>query len=157
MCQSASLFIFSSCFVHSLFWTCYGFSCTKFMVLVTLCFIGRQIRVLLLHLERISWHKFLLSFWTCWVCIGKPLSILFFWAEMWSTTAMVWCWWLISLLHRNYIWLHKFCANRMYSELISANIAEGGPYASRTSFVKLLRWGHMQDYFRFSALWLWAY
>lgn len=49
------------------------------------------------------------------------------------------------------ILLHKFCANRMYSELISANIAEGGPYASRTSFVKLLRWGHMQDIFWFSA------
>ncbi|KAE9464667.1 hypothetical protein C3L33_03460, partial [Rhododendron williamsianum] len=29
--------------------------------------------------------------------------------------------------------------NRMYSELISTNIAEGGPYASRTSYVKLLR------------------
>jgi len=28
---------------------------------------------------------------------------------------------------------------RMYSELISSSIAEGGPYASRTSFVKLLR------------------
>lgn len=29
--------------------------------------------------------------------------------------------------------------NRMYSELISTSIAEGGPFASRTSFVKLLR------------------
>lgn len=29
----------------------------------------------------------------------------------------------------------------MYSELISSSIAEGGPYASRTSFVKLLRYG----------------
>lgn len=28
---------------------------------------------------------------------------------------------------------------RMYSELISSSIAEGGPYASKTSFVKLLR------------------
>ena len=28
---------------------------------------------------------------------------------------------------------------RMYSELISSSIGEGGPYASRTSFVKLLR------------------
>ncbi|KAK2658465.1 hypothetical protein Ddye_004999 [Dipteronia dyeriana] len=28
---------------------------------------------------------------------------------------------------------------RMYSELISSSIAEGGPYASRTSYVKLLR------------------
>jgi exportin-1 len=28
---------------------------------------------------------------------------------------------------------------RMYSELISTSIAEGGPYASRTSYVKLLR------------------
>lgn len=30
---------------------------------------------------------------------------------------------------------------RMYSELISSSIAEGGPFASRTSFVKLLRYG----------------
>ncbi|GFZ15975.1 exportin 1A [Actinidia rufa] len=29
--------------------------------------------------------------------------------------------------------------NRMYSELISTNIAEGGPFASKTSYVKLLR------------------
>ncbi|KVI07543.1 Armadillo-like helical, partial [Cynara cardunculus var. scolymus] len=29
--------------------------------------------------------------------------------------------------------------NRMYSELISSGIAEGGPYASRSSYVKLLR------------------
>ncbi|RWW08698.1 hypothetical protein GW17_00027842, partial [Ensete ventricosum] len=30
---------------------------------------------------------------------------------------------------------------RMYSELISSSIAEGGPFASKTSFVKLLRYG----------------
>jgi hypothetical protein len=29
---------------------------------------------------------------------------------------------------------------RMYSELVSSTIAEGGPFASRTSFVKLLRY-----------------
>lgn len=29
----------------------------------------------------------------------------------------------------------------MYSELVSTNITEGGPYASKTSFVKLLRFG----------------
>jgi len=29
--------------------------------------------------------------------------------------------------------------NRMYSELISNSIAEGGPFASKTSYVKLLR------------------
>lgn len=28
----------------------------------------------------------------------------------------------------------------MYSELISSSIAEGGPYASRTAYVKLLRY-----------------
>jgi hypothetical protein len=28
----------------------------------------------------------------------------------------------------------------MYSELVSSTIAEGGPFASRTSFVKLLRY-----------------
>lgn len=32
-----------------------------------------------------------------------------------------------------------FIFNRMYSELISSSIAEGGPYASKTSYVKLLR------------------
>ncbi|KAL8148521.1 protein EXPORTIN 1A isoform X2 [Apium graveolens] len=37
------------------------------------------------------------------------------------------------------IFLDMLSVYRMYSELISANIAEGGPYASRTSFVKLLR------------------
>ncbi|GJM97310.1 hypothetical protein PR202_ga14229 [Eleusine coracana subsp. coracana] len=31
------------------------------------------------------------------------------------------------------------CKLRMYSELVSSTIAEGGPFASRTSFVKLLR------------------
>lgn len=28
---------------------------------------------------------------------------------------------------------------RMYSELVSSTIAEGGPFASKTSYVKLLR------------------
>ncbi|XP_059667384.1 protein EXPORTIN 1A isoform X2 [Cornus florida] len=37
------------------------------------------------------------------------------------------------------IFLDMLNVYRMYSELISTNIAEGGPYASRTSFVKLLR------------------
>ncbi|KAK1366356.1 Importin N-terminal domain-containing protein [Heracleum sosnowskyi] len=37
------------------------------------------------------------------------------------------------------IFLDMLNVYRMYSELISANIAEGGPYASRTSYVKLLR------------------
>lgn len=36
-----------------------------------------------------------------------------------------------------------FVFSRMYSELISSSIAEGGPYASRTSFVKLLRYGNI--------------
>ncbi|XP_017241858.1 protein EXPORTIN 1A isoform X1 [Daucus carota subsp. sativus] len=37
------------------------------------------------------------------------------------------------------IFLDMLSVYRMYSELISASIAEGIPYASRTSFVKLLR------------------
>ncbi|ONK65879.1 uncharacterized protein A4U43_C06F1910 [Asparagus officinalis] len=37
------------------------------------------------------------------------------------------------------IFLDMLTVYRMYSELISSSIAEGGPYASRTSFVKLLR------------------
>uniref|UniRef100_A0A7I4EZM4 Importin N-terminal domain-containing protein n=1 Tax=Physcomitrium patens TaxID=3218 RepID=A0A7I4EZM4_PHYPA len=37
------------------------------------------------------------------------------------------------------IYLDMLNVYRMYSELISSSIAEGGPYASRTSFVKLLR------------------
>ncbi|XP_057450161.1 protein EXPORTIN 1A-like [Lotus japonicus] len=37
------------------------------------------------------------------------------------------------------IFLDMLNVYRMYSELISKSIAEGGPYASRTSFVKLLR------------------
>ncbi|KAG5559021.1 hypothetical protein RHGRI_008818 [Rhododendron griersonianum] len=37
------------------------------------------------------------------------------------------------------IFLDMLNVYRMYSELISTNIAEGGPYASRTSYVKLLR------------------
>ncbi|WJX60121.1 Exportin-1 [Trifolium repens] len=37
------------------------------------------------------------------------------------------------------IFLDMLNVYRMYSELISKSIAEGGPYASRTSYVKLLR------------------
>lgn len=37
------------------------------------------------------------------------------------------------------IFLDMLNIYRMYSELISSNIAEGGPFASRTSYVKLLR------------------
>uniref|UniRef100_A0A7I4BPN0 Importin N-terminal domain-containing protein n=1 Tax=Physcomitrium patens TaxID=3218 RepID=A0A7I4BPN0_PHYPA len=37
------------------------------------------------------------------------------------------------------IYLDMLNVYRMYSELISSSIAEGGPFASRTSFVKLLR------------------
>ncbi|CAN6458106.1 unnamed protein product [Victoria cruziana] len=37
------------------------------------------------------------------------------------------------------IFLDMLNVYRMYSELISSSIAEGGPYASRTSYVKLLR------------------
>ncbi|XP_039139910.1 protein EXPORTIN 1A-like [Dioscorea cayenensis subsp. rotundata] len=37
------------------------------------------------------------------------------------------------------IFLDMLTVYRMYSELISSTIAEGGPFASRTSFVKLLR------------------
>ncbi|ERN19641.1 hypothetical protein AMTR_s00062p00152740 [Amborella trichopoda] len=37
------------------------------------------------------------------------------------------------------IFLDMLNVYRMYSELISSSIAEGGPFASRTSFVKLLR------------------
>ncbi|KAJ6792788.1 protein EXPORTIN 1A [Iris pallida] len=37
------------------------------------------------------------------------------------------------------IFLDMLTVYRMYSELISSSIAEGGPFASRTSFVKLLR------------------
>lgn len=42
-----------------------------------------------------------------------------------------------DLLHLPYICSYSF--DRMYSELISSTIAEGGPFASKTSFVKLLR------------------
>jgi exportin-1 len=38
--------------------------------------------------------------------------------------------------YSNSIFVNKI---RMYSELVSNTIAEGGPYASKTSFVKLLR------------------
>eukprot|EP00850_Spirogloea_muscicola_P001322 SM000005S17119 [mRNA] locus=s5:278232:288307:- [translate_table: standard] len=37
------------------------------------------------------------------------------------------------------IYLDMLNIYRMYSELISSSVAEGGPYASKTSFVKLLR------------------
>ncbi|CAH1430150.1 unnamed protein product [Lactuca virosa] len=37
------------------------------------------------------------------------------------------------------IFLDMLNVYKMYSELISSNIAEGGPFASRTSYVKLLR------------------
>ncbi|CAN8269826.1 unnamed protein product [Cochlearia groenlandica] len=37
------------------------------------------------------------------------------------------------------IFLDMLNVYRMYSELVSSNISDGGPYASRTSFVKLLR------------------
>uniref|UniRef100_A0A6N2N007 Exportin-1 C-terminal domain-containing protein n=1 Tax=Salix viminalis TaxID=40686 RepID=A0A6N2N007_SALVM len=37
------------------------------------------------------------------------------------------------------IFLDMLNVYRMYSELISSSIAEGGPYASKTSYVKLLR------------------
>ncbi|KAJ8771344.1 hypothetical protein K2173_026521 [Erythroxylum novogranatense] len=37
------------------------------------------------------------------------------------------------------VFLDMLNVYRMYSELISSSIAEGGPYASRTSYVKLLR------------------
>ncbi|OEL25470.1 Protein EXPORTIN 1A [Dichanthelium oligosanthes] len=37
------------------------------------------------------------------------------------------------------IFLDMLTVYRMYSELVSSTIAEGGPFASRTSFVKLLR------------------
>ncbi|KAJ8499092.1 hypothetical protein OPV22_009644 [Ensete ventricosum] len=37
------------------------------------------------------------------------------------------------------IFLDMLTVYRMYSELISSSIAEGGPFASKTSFVKLLR------------------
>jgi exportin-1 len=37
------------------------------------------------------------------------------------------------------IFLDMLNVYRMYSELVSTNITEGGPYASKTSFVKLLR------------------
>ncbi|KAK9063110.1 hypothetical protein SSX86_016980 [Deinandra increscens subsp. villosa] len=37
------------------------------------------------------------------------------------------------------IFLDMLNVYKMYSELISSNIAEGGPYASKTSYVKLLR------------------
>ncbi|XP_078432688.1 protein EXPORTIN 1A-like isoform X2 [Wolffia australiana] len=37
------------------------------------------------------------------------------------------------------IFLDMLTVYRMYSELVSSSIAEGGPYASRTSYVKLLR------------------
>ncbi|GMH19677.1 hypothetical protein Nepgr_021518 [Nepenthes gracilis] len=37
------------------------------------------------------------------------------------------------------VFLDMLNVYRMYSELISSTIAEGGPYASKTSFVKLLR------------------
>ncbi|PWA66235.1 exportin 1A [Artemisia annua] len=37
------------------------------------------------------------------------------------------------------IFLDMLTVYKMYSELISSGIAEGGPYASRTSYVKLLR------------------
>uniref|UniRef100_A0A1D1Z823 Exportin-1 n=2 Tax=Anthurium amnicola TaxID=1678845 RepID=A0A1D1Z823_9ARAE len=37
------------------------------------------------------------------------------------------------------IFLDMLTVYRMYSELVSSSIAEGGPYASKTSFVKLLR------------------
>jgi hypothetical protein len=37
---------------------------------------------------------------------------------------------------------------RMYSELVSSTIAEGGPFASRTSFVKLLRYELLLSVFK---------
>ncbi|CAA7405603.1 unnamed protein product [Spirodela intermedia] len=37
------------------------------------------------------------------------------------------------------IFLDMLTVYRMYSELVSSSIAEGGPYASKTSYVKLLR------------------
>lgn len=40
--------------------------------------------------------------------------------------------------------------NRMYSELISSSIAEGGPFASKTSYVKLLRSDLLWRFLKFS-------
>ncbi|KAL6122954.1 hypothetical protein ACLB2K_075478 [Fragaria x ananassa] len=43
------------------------------------------------------------------------------------------------LTQMSLIFLDMLNVYRMYSELVSSTIAEGGPYASKTSFVKLLR------------------
>uniref|UniRef100_A0A6N2M7Y3 Exportin-1 C-terminal domain-containing protein n=1 Tax=Salix viminalis TaxID=40686 RepID=A0A6N2M7Y3_SALVM len=47
--------------------------------------------------------------------------------------------WTYFLSQISLIFLDMLNVYRMYSELISSSIAEGGPYASTTSYVKLLR------------------
>ncbi|KAL0403306.1 UNVERIFIED_CONTAM: protein EXPORTIN 1A [Sesamum radiatum] len=46
---------------------------------------------------------------------------------------------VLNILQISLIFLDMLNIYRMYSELISTSIAQGGPYASRTSIVKLLR------------------
>lgn len=61
-----------------------------------------------------------------------------------------------NMIHDPYFQMHAISAillvgkvitlylcNRMYSELISSSISSGGPFASKTSYVKLLRWDHV--------------
>lgn len=46
---------------------------------------------------------------------------------------------------------------RMYSELISTTISEGGPFASKSSLVKLLRWDWLrmfESYTSHVSLWI---
>ncbi|CAA6668710.1 unnamed protein product [Spirodela intermedia] len=51
------------------------------------------------------------------------------------------CWlsWHLFFPQISVIFLDMLTVYRMYSELVSSSIAEGGPYASKTSYVKLLR------------------
>ncbi|KAD2805599.1 hypothetical protein E3N88_38976 [Mikania micrantha] len=53
-----------------------------------------------------------------------------------STASALGTYFLSQITH---IFLDMLNVYKMYSELVSSTIAEGGPYASRTSYVKLLR------------------
>ncbi|GJS17218.1 protein exportin 1A, partial [Tanacetum coccineum] len=70
--------------------------------------------------------------------IRTVLNILQFWFLQTNTSAAT-SLGTHFLSQISLIFLDMLNIYKMYSELISSNIAQGGPYASRTSYVKLLR------------------
>jgi len=92
--------------------------------------------VLQVPLGHTFYPKFLLSFWTCLTYTGVLFTV-FLNAILETALSLpeIFC---LLLLANSFLLISNFIG-RMYSELISSSIAEGGPYASKTSYVKLLR------------------